>query len=262
MSRSPRTARITAGGALALTAAVALSGCTGLEIGDRPAQSGTPSSSDSSSAAPQVTTEPDPKPTVADRPAPDDDWVIYTDPQALVSFELPPDWTAEPIEDPGDGFEPESVHVAVENADGRPMAQLHTGIIGAEEDCLPDDASPYTVILSQPVDLPSTAESDQSIDPRLVVRLIEGFRFFSSYGITDVVGGADGAACTLTNTVQGPEHIGLYSFGDAISLTALTPEQVGSRTVSFETIADADEAFDTATFTSIRRMIASLQLAE
>ncbi|MHA7153486.1 hypothetical protein [Arthrobacter sp. TMN-50] len=262
MSRSTRTARITAMGALAVTVAVALAGCTGLEIGDRPAQTGTPSLSDNSPAAPQGTTEPAPKPTVAARAAPDDDWVIFTDPDAIVSFEVPPDWVVEPIADAGDGFAPDSIHFAVENPDGVRMAELHTGINAAEEDCSPADASPYTVILSQPVDLPSTAESDLSIDPRLVVRLIEGFRFFSSYGVTDVVGGAEGAACTLFNTVQGPERIGLYSFGDAISLTALTPEQVGSRTASFETIADADKFFDSAQFTSIRRMIASLQLAE
>lgn len=262
MSHSTRTARITALGALAVTVAVVLSGCTGLEIGDRPAQTGTPSSSGSRSAAPQPTAETTPKPTVPARPAPDDEWVVFTDPDALVSFEVPPDWLVEPIEDPGEEFAPDSVHLTVENPDGDLLAELHTGIIATERDCSPDDASPYTVILSQPVDLPSTAASDQSIDPRLVVRLIEGFRFFSSYGITDVVGGADGAACTLTNTVQGPEHIGLYSFGDTIELTALTPDQVGSNTVSFETIADADESFDSAQFTSIRRMIASLQLAE
>ncbi|MHA7277381.1 hypothetical protein ACX80O_12780 [Arthrobacter sp. Hz1] len=264
MSRSTRTARITARCALAVTVTVALAGCTGLEIGDRPAQTGTAaaSSSDSSPAAPQATTESAPNPTVAVRPVPDDEWVIFTDPDSLASFEVPPDWVVEPIEAPGDGFAPDSIHLAVENPDGDLMAELHTGISAAPGDCSPDDASPYTVILSQPVELPSTAASDQSIDPRLVVRLIEGFRFFSSYGITDVVGGANGAACTLTNTVQGPEHIGLYSFGDAISLTALTPEQVGSRTESFETIADADKFFDSAQFTSIRRMIASLQLAE
>ncbi|WP_019481239.1 hypothetical protein [Arthrobacter sp. TB 23] len=260
MSRSRGPARIAAAGVLLLSVALAASGCTGVEIGDRPAQSATPSS-DPSSAAP-ATTPPAPKPTVADRPAPDDDWQVFTDPQALVSFELPPDWTAEPIEDPGEGFEPESVHVAVENADGRPVAELHTGITPTDEDCAPDDASPYTVILSQPVDLPSTAESDQSIEPRLVVRLIEGYRFFSSFGVTDVLGGVDGVACTLYNTVQGPEHVGLYSFGDAISLTALTPEQVGSRTASFETIADAEEFFDAEQFTQIRRMIASLEVAE
>ena len=62
--------------------------------------------------------------------------------------------------------------------------------------------------------------------------------------------------------MQGPEHIGLYSFGDAISLAALTPEQVGSRTASFETIADAEEFFDSGQFTEIRRMIASLDVAE
>lgn len=261
LNRSRSTARVVSVGGLLLAGSLAVAGCTGVEIGDRPVQSAAPSS-DASSAAPEATAGQEPAPTVAARPAPDDDWQVFTDPAALVSFELPPDWTVEPIEDPGDGFEPESIHFAVANADGDPMAQLHTGITAVQEGCEPDNASPYTVILSQPVDLPSTAEAEQSIDPRLVVRLIEGYRFFSSFGVTDVVGGADGAACELFNTVQGPEHLGLYSFGYAISFTALTPEQVGSRTVSFDTIADAEEYFDSDQFTMVRRMIASLQVAQ
>lgn len=261
MSRSRSTTRVMSAGALLLAAALTVSGCTGVEIGDRPVQSAAPSS-DASSAAPEATAGQEPAPTVAARPAPDDDWQVFTDPAALVSFELPPDWTVEPIADPGDGFDPESIHFAVNNADGDPMAELHTGITPVEQDCDPDNASPYTVILSQPVDLPSTAEAEQSIDPRLVVRLIEGYRFFSSFGVTDVVGGADGAACELYNTVQGPEHLGLYSFGDAISFTALTPEQVGSRTASFDTIADAEEFFDSDEFAAVRRMIASLEVAQ
>lgn len=261
LSRPRSTMRVVPAGALLLAAALTVSGCTGVEIGDRPVQSAAPSS-DASSAAPEATAGQEPAPTVAARPAPDDDWQVFTDPAALVSFELPPDWTVESIEEPGDGFEPESIHFAVDNADGAPMAELHTGITAVGQDCDPDDASPYTVILSQPLDLPSTAEADQSIDPRLVVRLMEGYRFFSSFGVTDVVGGADGAACELYNTVQGPEHVGLYSFGDAISFTALTPDQVGSRTASFDTIADAEDFFDSDQFAMVRRMIASLEVAQ
>ena len=63
------------------------------------------------------------------------------------------------------------------------------------------------------------------------------------------------------NTVQGPDHIGLYSFGDAVQLQALDPTQVGSRTQSFATIAEAQKRFSQKDFDAIRRMIMSLQVA-
>lgn len=240
---------------------LALTGCDDFVIGDRPP--GSPSASPVQSQAATAAASPTPValPMLPERPAPGKGWTVFTDKQRLVSFEVPEDWTVEAMENPGEGFDEGGLHFEVSNADGATMAELHTRITLPAEDCDADAASPYVVLSSEPVDLPSTAEAEGSIEPRFVVRLIQGFRFFSSYGVTDVVGGADGEACVLSNTVQGPDHIGLYSFGDAVQLEALAPAQVGSRTESFATIAEAQKRFGQKDFDQIRRMILSLQVA-
>ncbi|NJC22763.1 hypothetical protein BJ994_001839 [Arthrobacter pigmenti] len=249
------------GAGMMVAAAVALSGCNDFVIGDRPPSTAPSEPATSASAPVSTSATPQALPMLPERPAPGEGWVAFTDEQRLVSFELPEDWTVEPIEDPGDGFEEGGLHFEVLNADGDAKAELHTRITPRRDECEQDAASPYTVLASEPVDIPSTAEAEGSIEPRFVLRLIQGFRFFSSYGVTDMVGGAENSACVLLNTVQGPEHIGLYSFGDRIALAALDPSQVGSGTESFPTIADAQKRFDQADFDQIRRMITSLQVA-
>lgn len=247
--------------ALLLAVSATTTGCEDFVIGDRPPAS--PSASATPEVSASATSSPTPValPMLPERQAPGDGWTAFTDEQRLVSFEVPENWTVEAIEEPGEGFDEGGLHFDVSNAEGVSMAQLHTRITPPAEDCGADAASPYIVLSSEPVDVPSTAEAEGSIEPRFVVRLIQGFRFFSSYGVADMVGGADGAACVLYNTVQGPEHIGLYSFGDAVQLRALDPAQVGSRTESFATIAEAQKRFDQEDFDQIRRMIMSLQVA-
>ena len=249
------------GAVMLLAVTVTITGCEDFVIGDRapasPSASAAPEGSASASASPT----PVALPMLPERPAPGDGWTAFTDEQRLVSFEVPEDWIVEAIEDPGAGFDEGGLHFNVSNADGDTMAELHTRITPPSDDCGADAASPYIVLSSEAVDLPSAAEAEGSIDPRFVVRLVQGFRFFSSYGVTDIVGGADGATCVLYNTVQGPEYIGLFSFGDAIQLSALDPTQVGSRTQSFATIAEAQKRFDQKDFDQIRRMIMSLQVA-
>lgn len=259
MTRPVRSSLL--GAVMFLTVGVALTGCDGFVIGDRPPATSSVSAAPESSASATANPTPVALPMLPERPAPGDGWTAFTDEQRLVSFEVPDSWTVEAIEDPGEGFEEGGLHFDVSNADGATLAQLHTRITPPAEECAADGASPYVVLSSEPVDVPSTAEAEGSIEPRFVVRVIQGFRFFSSYGITDVVGGADGAACVLYNTVQGPDHIGLYSFGDAVQLRALDPTQVGSRTQSFATIAEAQKRFSQKDFDAIRRMIMSLQVA-
>lgn len=247
------------GAVMLLAATATITGCDDLVIGDRPPAS----SSAAPGSSPSATPSPSPValPMLPERPAPGGGWTAFTDEQRLVSFEVPESWTVEAIEDPGEGFDEGGMHLEVSDADGATRAEFHTRITPPAGECAADAASPYVVLTSEPVDLPSTAEAEGSIEPRFVVRLIQGFRFFSSYGVTDMVGGADGAACVLYNTVQGPEHIGLYSFGDATQLSALDPTQVGSRTESFATIVEAQKRFEQKDFDQIRRMIMSLQVA-
>jgi hypothetical protein len=259
MARSVRSALL--GAVLLLAVTATTTGCDDFVIGDRPPASPSASAAPEVSASATASPTPVALPMLPERPAPGDGWTVFTDEQRFVSFEVPENWTVEAIEDLGGGFDEGGLHFDVSNAKGVSMAQLHTRITPPSEDCGADAASPYIVLSSEPVDLPSTAEAEESIEPRFVARLIQGFRFFSSYGVTDIVGGADGAACVLYNTVQGPEHIGLYSFGDAVQLRALDPTQVGSRTESFATIAEAQRRFDQQDFDQIRRMIMSLQVA-
>ena len=259
MTRPVRFGLLGAVTLLAVTATI--TGCEDFEIGDRPPPSPSVSAAPESPAPATASPTPVALPMLPERAAPGDGWTAFTDEQRLVSFEVPEDWTVEAIEDPGEGFDEGGMHFDVSNADGATMAELHTRITPPSEECAADAASPYIVLSSEPVDIPSTAEAEGSIEPRFVVRLIQGYRFFSSYGITDMVGGADGAACVLYNTVQGPDHIGLYSFGDGIQLRALEPAQVGSRTASFATIAEAQKRFGQKDFDRIRRMIMSLQVA-
>lgn len=244
-----------------LAAMVAVTGCDDFVIGDRPPATTAAEPAPSASAAATESPAPVALPMLPERPAPGDGWTVFADEQRLISFELPEDWTVEALENPGEGFEDGGLHFKVSDADGGPMAELHTKIAAPTGGCEQAAARPYIVLASEPVDLPSTAEADGSIEPRFVLRLIQGFRFFSSYGVTDVVGGEGNTACVLYNTVQGPEHIGLYSFGDRVSLSPLEPSQVGSRTESFATIAEAQTRFDQPDFDQIRRMISSLQVA-
>lgn len=262
MSRSSARARRTAVSALIAAAAVVLAGCEGFQIGDRPVGSGQPQAQPTATSTMVETSAPaEPAVTLPPRATPRDKWKVFTDPGKLVSFEIPEAWTVEPIADPGEGFEEGSVHLSVTNPDGKVMAQLHTGVKPPSADCPAGEGDPYTVLQSEAVDVPSTAKAPTSIEPRFVVRLVQGFRFFSSYGITDAVGGAENRACVLSNTVQGPPPIGLYSFGDALSVRALAPEDVGSGTAAYDTIAAAEKYFDSAEFTAIREMILSLDVA-
>ena len=249
------------GAVLILAVAATITGCDDFVVGDRPPASPAASATNDAPASASASPTPVALPMLPERTAPGNGWTAFTDEQRLVSFEVPEDWTVEPIEDPGEGYDEGGLHFDVSNAEGASMAELHTRIIPPSEECGEEAANPYIVLTSEPVDVPSTAEAEGSIEPRFVVRLIQGYRFFSSYGITDMVGGADGAACILNNPVQGPEHIGLYAFGDGIQLQALDPTQVGSRTESFATIAEAQKRFDQEDFERIRRMIRSLQVA-
>jgi hypothetical protein len=47
------------------------------------------------------------------------------------------------------------------------------------------------VVSSVPVELPHLG-GEGTIDPHVVFRVIQGYKYFGSYGITNVVGGAGG----------------------------------------------------------------------
>lgn len=187
-------------------------------------------------------------------------WKTYTDPAKTVSFELPGDWIAQSVT-PEAGSMPGAVKVEVKDATGRYEATLQTGLAPAAPATCPDGGStPYVVIDSAPVDLPH-AEGPGSIAPRVVFRVLQGYRFFGSYGITNVVAGVDGRACELNNRVVGPEGKGDYSFGDVLSLRAFTTDEKVAPAKAFDTLdLAAKYAAHGSEFADVKRMLLSLKV--
>lgn len=187
-------------------------------------------------------------------------WKVFTDPGRLVSFELPEAWVVQPLQPVPGSYAPDSLHYAVRTPEGATVAELHSGILAREAPCPEEARTPYLVLGSEPLDL-SGAPASTGIEPRFVVRVITGFRFFGAYGITDEVGGADGLACSLSNTVQGGGGLGRFSFGDLEVLAPKAPADTGPATVSFGTIGEAEAYYGTPEFTTIREMIGSVRIA-
>ncbi|MPY09393.1 hypothetical protein [Arthrobacter bussei] len=244
-----RTTRAVA--AAALLGAL-LTACTAAGEGDAgPA----PSSSAATPGAPA-------EPTVAPLREAREGWKVFTDPSRLVSFELPQDWVVQPL-DPAPGtYAADSLHYAVRTPEGTTAAEFHSGIITPEAPCPDAERTPYAVIGSEPLALTDQPAASTAIEPRFVVRLITGFRFFGAYGVTDEVGGADGLACSLANTVQGSEALGRFSFGDLEVLAPKAPANTGPQTVSFGTIGEAEAYYAEPGFATIREMILSVRVAE
>ena len=118
------------------------------------------------------------------------------------------------------------------------MAALRTGLPPSEPACPDAGKKPYVVISSVPVALPGLT-GEGTIAPHAVYRVIQGYRYFGSYGITNIVGGADGQACELRNVVRGPAGKGDYSFGDVIALKAFAPDEKVAPAKAFDTLDQA-----------------------
>ena len=90
---------------------------------------------------------------------------------------------------PAQGTLPGALKIEVKDADGGYLATLQTGLQPqSAAACADDAAKPYVVVSSVPVDLPHRG-GEGTIDPRVVFRVIQGYKYFGSYGITNVVGG-------------------------------------------------------------------------
>lgn len=189
-------------------------------------------------------------------------WKTYTDPAKSVSFELPQEWIAQ-SQTPAQGSLPGAVKVEVKDAAGRYLATLQTGLPPrTPASCAPDAAKSYIVVSSVPVDLPH-ASGDGMIDPHVVYRVIQGYKYFGSYGITNIVGGTGGKACALQNVVRGPEGKGDISFGDLGELTAFAPDQRVAPAKAFDTLAQADAYVNEGSeFANVQRMLMSLRITQ
>ncbi|MDR7082910.1 hypothetical protein J2X01_002200 [Arthrobacter ginsengisoli] len=258
---------IRAAAAVALTAA-ALSGCSGDNQG-APAwtagsgpnpNGGVPSAEPSAgSTAPAAippsagSGTPEPGSTVAV-------WKVFTDPGKTISFELPQEWIAQSVT-PDQGTMAGALKIEVKDAQGGYLATLQTGLPPRPAAACTDDAAkPYTVVSSVPVALPHRG-GDGTIEPHVVFRVIQGYRYFGSYGITNIVGGTAGTACALQNVVRGPEGMGDYSFADLTELKALAPDQKVAPAKAFDTLDQAASYVNEGSeFANIQRMLMSLKI--
>lgn len=187
-------------------------------------------------------------------------WKIFTDQAKTVSFELPQDWIAQSLP-PDEGSLPGALQIEVKDAGGGYLATLQTGLPPQPLPACPVAAAkPYVVLSSVPVDLPHRG-GEGLIEPRVVFRVIQGYKFFGSYGITNVVGGAEGKSCALQNVVRGPEGKGDYAFGDLTVLKPLAPDQKVAPAQSFDTLEQASKYADQGSeFANLQRMLMSLKV--
>lgn len=187
-------------------------------------------------------------------------WKTFTDPGKTVSFDLPQEWIAQSIA-PAPGSLPGALKIEVKDAEGRYLATLQTGLPAqAAVACAAGAEKPYVVVSSVPVELPHRG-GEGTIDPHVVFRVIQGYKYFGSYGVTNVVGGAEGRACALQNVVRGPEGKGDYSFADLAELKAFAPDQKVAPAKSFDTLAQADTYVNEGSeFANVQRMLMSLKI--
>ena len=186
-------------------------------------------------------------------------WKTFSDPAKTVVFDLPESWIAQSVPRE-EGTLPGALKIEVKKPDGTFVAALRTGLPPSSADCPADARRPYTVLSSVPVEL-SAEGGEGTIPPRVVFRAIQGYRFFGSYGITNIVGGADGQACELRNIVRGPADKGDYSFGDLVSVRAFAPDEKVAPAKAFDTLDQAATyASESADFANVQRMLMSLEI--
>ncbi|MGX9900522.1 hypothetical protein ACW0JT_12615 [Arthrobacter sp. SA17] len=187
-------------------------------------------------------------------------WKVFNDPGKTVSFELPQEWITQSLP-PVDGSLPGALKIEVKDSKGAYLATLQTGLpAAAPVDCAAAAAKPYVVVSSVPVELPH-ADGEGTIPPRVVFRVIQGYKFFGSFGITNMVGGTDGKACTLQNVVRGPAGKGNYSFGDLTALKAFATDEKVAPAKSFDTLDQAAKYVNEGSeFANVQRMLMSLKI--
>lgn len=190
-------------------------------------------------------------------------WKTYTDPAKKVRFDLPADWIVQSA-DPAAGAAPGSLHIEVKKADGTFVAALQTGLpVPTSAPCDPAQAKPYSVLNSVPVTVPF-ADGPSVITPRFVFRVIQGYKYFGSFGLTALATPAqDGKACRLLNIVPGPAGIGGYSFADSVEVVPPSPQAQVAPLSSFDTLAQASAYVrDSGDFADAQRMIMSLAFTQ
>ena len=187
-------------------------------------------------------------------------WKVFSDPAKNITFELPQEWIAQSVP-PDQGTMPGALKIEVKDSKGGYLATLQTGLQPQPVPACAEEAGrPYVVISSVPVKLPHL-DGEGTIDPRAVFRVIQGYKYFGSYGITNMVGGAEGKSCSLQNVVRGPDGKGDYSFGDLTALMSFAPDQKVAPAKSFDTLDQAVKYVNEGPeFANVQRMLMSLRM--
>ncbi|MFJ5860394.1 hypothetical protein ACIQCM_03145 [Pseudarthrobacter sp. NPDC092439] len=259
--------------AVILATALLLSGCSGPGDG-RPGWTAAPEAPTASEAGgddPGATATPGPPagasgtadPTAGPQPAATASaWKTYSAPDRSVLFELPEEWIVQSVP-PAKGTLAGALSIEVKKPDGTFMAALRTGLPPSSATCTEAAKREYTVLSSVPAGNLAAGTVAGTIPPRVVFRVIKGYRYFGSYGITNVVAGTDGRACELRNTVRGPAAKGDYSFGDVPVLRSFAPDEKVAPAKAFNTLAEAGEyAAESEDFANVQRMLMSLEIED
>ncbi|EMY34976.1 hypothetical protein D477_006738 [Arthrobacter crystallopoietes BAB-32] len=186
-------------------------------------------------------------------------WKVYTDPDRVLSFEVPGDWVVQrqvkPSE-PADG----GVHLDVRDSDGKLAAELHTRLKLPKDKCTPGEVREYAVVFSEPADVPAVPGGDR-IEPVFAFRTILGYKYFGSFGLTDKEAGIGNQACTIENTVTGPKPVGTYSFSNAARHGTPPADGDFGALETFDLIAQAEKFTDSKRFKTVKQVITSLQIS-
>ncbi|WP_246036246.1 hypothetical protein [Sinomonas susongensis] len=190
-------------------------------------------------------------------------WKTFTDPGKTISFELPAQWIVQsaPL---APGSAAGAVHYDVKKADGTFVAGLQTGLpVPTPQPCDAGQAKPYTVLNSVPVNLPFQ-DGPTALTPRFVFRVIQGYKYFGSFGLVGVTTSAqDGKACRLLNIVPGPTGTGGYAFSDVTELAPLAANAEVAPLQAFDNLAQAsDYVRASGDFADAQRMIMSLKFTK
>ncbi|KHL00539.1 hypothetical protein LK10_20265 [Sinomonas humi] len=237
-----------------------LAGCGGTQGAPQWTPVGPQASSVSASPTPKATASTSGTPSAG---ATSTDWKTFTDPGKTISFELPAQWIVQsaPL---APGSAASAVHYDVKKADGTFVAALQTGLpMPASQPCDASQAKPYTVLNSVPVNLPFK-DGPAALTPRFVFRVIQGYKYFGSFGLVGVTTSAqDGKACRLLNIVPGPTGSGGYAFSDVTELAPLAPEAEVAPLQAFDNLAQASDYVQTSgDFADAQRMIMSLKFTK
>lgn len=223
--------------------------------GEDPGATATAGPSAGASGSPEPSAGPQPAATAAA-------WKTYSTPDGSLSFELPEEWIVQSVP-PAKGTLAGALALEVKKPDGTFVAALRTGIPPSSAKCTEAAKREYTVLSSVPAGNLEAGTAAGTIPPRVVFRVIKGYRYFGSYGITNVVAGTDGRACGLRNTVRGPAATGDYSFGDVPVLRAFAPDEKVAPAKAFNTLAEAGEyAAESEDFANVQRMLMSLEIED